>query len=191
MIPRADVRRAMRARCAAYVRALTAGERAEQAQALADLVAPALPRRGVFASYAPMGDEIDTAPLEALALERGMTLAFPKVRGTAPLSFHRCRRDQLIPGFKRIPEPPADAHPVRPDVALVPLIAADRFGNRLGQGAGHWDRTLAWLRAQSGPGVLAIGIGWDMQRVSHVAAEQWDQPLDALATPTRFQFCLR
>jgi 5-formyltetrahydrofolate cyclo-ligase len=91
---------------------------------------------------------------------------------------------ELSPGYRGIPEPRPDLPAVRPDVVLVPLVAADRNGHRLGQGGGHYDRTLAALRAQ-GP-VLAIGLAWDMQIMPDIPASPWDQPLDAIATPTAF-----
>ncbi len=184
MSPRAELRRTLRARRAAHVRALTPAERAAAARAAADLLAVHVPPGAIVGSYAAMGDELDTAPLDALLAARGCALAFPRVVGDAPLTFHAWPRDALRPGFKSIAEPRADAPLVTPDVLIVPLLAVNAAGNRLGQGAGHYDRTLDRLRA-SGP-LLAIGYAWDVQRVAHMPAEPWDEPLDALATPARF-----
>ncbi len=64
----------------------------------------------------------------------------------------------------------------------MPLLAVDRRGTRLGQGGGHYDRTLATLRA-AGP-VLAVGMAWDCQLVDALPTDPWDEPLDALATPS-------
>jgi 5-formyltetrahydrofolate cyclo-ligase len=95
--------------------------------------------------------------------------------------------NMLMPGLGGIPEPAADLPMVRPDLLLVPLLAVDRSGNRLGQGGGHYDRTLAALRATQP--TIAIGLAWDVQLVDAVAAEPWDQPLDAIATPSAFLWC--
>jgi 5-formyltetrahydrofolate cyclo-ligase len=137
----------------------------------------------VLASYAALGDEIDPAQVEQAARAFGWQIAYPRVTGEA-LAFHLAERAALHPGYKGLPEPDAATHMVRPDALLVPLLAADRAGNRLGQGAGHYDRTLAALRADGAP--LAIGLAWDVQLADSIAAAPWDQPLDAVATPTAF-----
>ncbi len=181
---RKAVRRSMRAARAAFTGALAVAVRKALERALAESIVPHLGPPAVLGSYAALGDEIDPAAIEAMAVVRGWSLAFPRVVGPAPLGFHAAACADLRPGFKGIPEPGAEAPRLRPDVLLVPLLAADRRGNRLGQGAGHYDRTLAALRA-TGP-VLAIGLAWDVQLVNAVAPEAWDQPLDAIATPTAF-----
>jgi 5-formyltetrahydrofolate cyclo-ligase len=70
---------------------------------------------------------------------------------------------------------------VRPDILLVPLLGFDAACNRIGQGQGHYDRTLQALRAQ-GP-VVAIGLAFEAQRVEAVPVEPHDQPLDFIVTP--------
>lgn len=186
--PDADARQALRrsARAArsAFVTALAAPIRRALESALAAATLPHLGAPAILASYAALGHELDPAPLESAAMSAGFTLAFPRVRPDAPLAFHRATFADLSPGFRGIPEPASDSPEVRPDILLVPLLAADLSGARLGQGGGHYDRTLAALRAQ-GP-VRAIGLAWDMQLVPHIPAQPWDQPLDAIATPTAF-----
>lgn len=178
------LRRAGRAARTAFVAALEGPIRRGLESALAANALPHLGAPGVLASYAALGDEIDPAPLEAAAVAAGWALAFPRVRGEAPLAFHRAAYADLAPGFRGIPEPLADTPQVRPDLVLVPLVAADLAGTRLGQGGGHYDRTLAALRTQ-GP-LLAIGLAWDVQLLETLPAQPWDQPLDAIATPTAF-----
>jgi 5-formyltetrahydrofolate cyclo-ligase len=153
-------------------------------QALAAIVLPHLGPPGTLGTYPALGDEIDPATTEQAAEALGWRIAYPRVTGDAPLAFHQVPYDALQPGFRGLPEPPATSPTARPDILLVPLLAADAAGNRLGQGGGHYDRTLAALRA-GGP-LLAIGICWDMQLTGQVPAEAWDQPLDAIATPTAF-----
>jgi 5-formyltetrahydrofolate cyclo-ligase len=77
---------------------------------------------------------------------------------------------------------PAKRHPVvDPDLVLVPLVAVDGSGTRLGRGKGHYDRALARLRKN---GARLIGIGWPLQRLADtIPADPWDVPLDAYASP--------
>ncbi len=177
-------RRRLRAARAAFVTGLAGPLRAGLERALARHLLPRLGPPGILGTYAALGDEIDPAAIEAGALEAGWRLAFPRVTGRAPLAFHLAAHPDLRPGFRDIPEPPPDAPPVRPDVLLVPLLAADHQGHRIGQGGGHYDRTLAHLRS-TGP-VTAIGLAWDVQLHEALAPAPWDQRLDAVATPTVF-----
>jgi 5-formyltetrahydrofolate cyclo-ligase len=62
-------------------------------------------------------------------------------------------------------------------------VGVDRQGNRIGQGAGHYDRALQSLRADGSP--RTIGLAWDVQLVESVPADPWDQPLDYVITPSR------
>ncbi len=128
---------------------------------------------GVVAIYHPMGSEI------GVGLAR--PVAYPRVAGVT-LAFHLCSPRDLVAGFGGIAEPPATCPTVEPDIVIVPLVAVDAVGNRIGQGAGHYDRTLADLRVRRR--ILAVGVGWDMQRVAAVPADPWDERLDALATPS-------
>ena len=77
-------------------------------------------------------------------------------------------------------EPNPDAEAVRPGVVLVPLLAFEARGHRLGYGAGHYDRTLKGLRAE-GP-VRAIGLAFAGQEVDRLPTHDGDQPLDAILT---------
>lgn len=105
------------------------------------------------------------------------------LRSGATLTFHAIDRHTVIePGLHGIHEPPANAPVVLPDVILVPLVAADRRGFRIGQGGGHYDRTLEALRRQKP--VRAIGLAFDVQLVDTLPAEAHDQRLNALATPS-------
>ena len=162
----------MRAARAAYVAGLGDG-RAALETALAEVLAANL-GPGIVAAYRAHGAEIDPARLVR-------PFAFPRVTGGG-LAFYACAAGDCTPGFAGIAEPPAAAPLVIPDIVLVPLVAVDVTGNRLGQGAGHYDRTLAALRATRW--VVAVGVAWDMQRVDALPADPWDQPLDALATPS-------
>lgn len=103
------------------------------------------------------------------------------------MTLHLWRGEPLLPGVFRIPEPGPDLPLVDPeniDLWLVPGVAFDRAGNRLGRGAGHYDRALA-----NAPG-RKVGVAWTFQVVDAVPAEPHDVPMDALVTeegwiPTR------
>jgi 5-formyltetrahydrofolate cyclo-ligase len=77
---------------------------------------------------------------------------------------------------------PARRHPrVEPDLILVPLVAIDGSGTRLGRGKGHYDRALLSLKKK---GARLIGIGWAMQRLTEgIPGDAWDVPLDGFASP--------
>jgi 5-formyltetrahydrofolate cyclo-ligase len=78
-------------------------------------------------------------------------------------------------------QPKRSAPVVEPDLILVPLIAVDGRGTRLGRGKGHYDRALARLKKSGGK---LIGIGWALQRlVDTIPADEWDIPLDGFASP--------
>jgi 5-formyltetrahydrofolate cyclo-ligase len=105
------------------------------------------------------------------------------------LFFYLGDRKALRPGFGNILEPDANAPMVAPDLVLVPLIGATLAGQRLGQGGGYYDRTLARLRATGR--VTALGLAWDAQIVAALPADPWDEMLDWIATPTRLVECAR
>jgi 5-formyltetrahydrofolate cyclo-ligase len=128
-------------------------------------------------------DEIDTAPLAVELRTRHARLALPVILGRdRPLLFRRWRaEDVLVPsGAFRIPEPPAEAEEVLPDVLMVPLAAFDRRGYRIGYGAGFYDRTLALLRARRP--VRALGYAFACQEVDEVPAEPHDELVDMMIT---------
>lgn len=130
---------------------------------------------GMVASYVAVGAEINPAGIPATLL--------PWFAGAAaPMRWRAGPPRETGPHGIRQPQA-SDAEGV-PGTVLVPLIAADMACNRLGQGGGHYDRALAELRARGS--LLAIGLAWDMQVVDALKADPWDQPLDAIATPTRW-----
>ncbi|MEZ0214063.1 MAG: 5-formyltetrahydrofolate cyclo-ligase [Xanthobacteraceae bacterium] len=179
---------ALRAQALARRAGLDAAVRRAAAEAAAlhaaAFLAPANGR--IVALFAPIGAEIDTAPLAALLRAAGATLALPVVVDMdGPLIFRLWRADEALvpslgPGRRAIPAPPPGAPQVRPERVVVPLAAFDSHGQRIGYGRGHYDRTLAQLR-RLGP-VPALGYAFAVQQVAHVPAEPHDEPLDAIAT---------
>jgi 5-formyltetrahydrofolate cyclo-ligase len=109
----------------------------------------------------------------------------PPKGSDAPLTFRLWdAADQLAPGHFPVHEPPAHAPQVEPDLVLVPLLAFDRRGHRLGYGAGHYDRTLARLRALKP--VTALGLSFSAQGVEVLPAGPHDQRLDGVVTERGF-----
>jgi 5-formyltetrahydrofolate cyclo-ligase len=134
------------------------------------------------AGYRPRGGEIDPRPLMARLAEAGVLLALPVAFDRdAPLEFRAYTTgDRLEPDAYNIASPTAEAPVVRPDLVITPLLAFDRKGGRIGQGGGHYDRTLARLRAE-GP-VFVLGLAYAGQAVADIPTEAHDQRLDAILT---------
>ncbi len=141
------------------------------------------------AGYATVNNEVDVVPLLAALAARGHATALPAVAARGqPLVFRSWRPgDALIPGYMNIPEPAPEAPEIVPAVVLVPLLAYDVTGHRLGYGGGYYDRTLAALRASGA--VRAIGVAFSAQAVDSLPGAAHDQRLDAVITElgvTRF-----
>ncbi len=136
----------------------------------------------VIALYAPVRHELDTAPLAEGLRAGGARLALPVIaEENSPLAFRAWSADvALIPGTHAIPIPPVSEPTVSPDIVVVPLVAFDRKGHRIGYGAGYYDRTLEALRRERD--ILAIGYAYGAQEVDAVPAEPLDQPVNMIVT---------
>jgi 5-formyltetrahydrofolate cyclo-ligase len=149
-----------------------------------------LPAVAVVSAYWPLEGELDPRPAMRQLAMRGHGLALPRMQGALqPLRFHRWSLDDaLVQGPFRVMEP-AEGEPVsQPDVVLVPLLAFDRSGRRLGYGAGFYDRTLAAFRAER-PRLLAMGVAFAGQEVSEVPNGPDDEVLDAVITEEAVHWC--
>lgn len=132
--------------------------------------------------FMPMKDEVDVMPLLSLASERGATIGMPVTpeRGQ-PLTFRRWSQgDEMDSGPFGIREPKRSAPIVKPDLLLVPLLAFDRNGYRLGYGGGYFDRTILALRREKA--VLAVGVAFAVQEVARVPRDDSDARLDWILT---------
>lgn len=179
------VRAAAKTRRAAAHAALAALAPRAVAQRLAGLLADRARRLGgpgVLAGYVPIRDEMDVLPALDLATLAGWRCALPAVLASAtPLEFRPWQAGAALEeGAFRVPAPPAAAGTVRPDVVLVPMLAFDAAGRRMGYGAGFYDRTLEGLRRDGS--VLAIGIAYAAQQQAWVPTGPHDQPLDLIVT---------
>lgn len=141
------------------------------------------PAGTVVSAFWPMPGELDLRPLLEALHARGCACALPVVvRRDAPLVFRAWEPGvTLVTSRFGIAEPGPERAELRPQHALVPLLAFDDDGFRLGYGGGFYDRTLAGLRAD-GRGLLAIGVGLESQRWPSLPREPFDERLDWLVT---------
>lgn len=136
----------------------------------------------VVAGYWPFREEADPRPLMQVLAAKSHPLVLPRIaRRSAPLEFRRwIEGDPMRPNAFGIAEPLATAEIVTPSIVLVPLLAFDAAGYRLGYGGGYYDRTLALLRAARK--VIAVGFAYAGQEVPGVPRREHDEPLDAIVT---------
>ncbi|GAA4776737.1 5-formyltetrahydrofolate cyclo-ligase [Stakelama sediminis] len=133
----------------------------------------------VVASYRPVGSEADPVLFDATVLAAGAELALPHVTSReGRIRFLAWHPDHgLAKGPFGLHQPHADSAVVTPDIILTPLVAFDLSCNRLGQGAGHYDRAFADF-----PDAWRLGIAWSVQQVEKLPVDPWDVPLHGIAT---------
>jgi len=168
----------------AFVRTLSDADRALLERRLAEHLTSLFAGVAVVGGYCPLGSEISPLPATEEARSVGAIVAYPCFSHPAkPFRFQA--GDPLEPGPFGIMQP-ARRHPVvEPDLVLVPLIAVDWHGTRLGRGKGHYDRALMGLKKK---GARLIGLGWPLQMLSEtIPADAWDVPLDGFASPDGLQ----
>ena len=183
-----DDRAAQRRQLKALRRAIPPAERQRAARLLARHAARVLPLRPGLrvALYAPLPAEIDTAPLERLARNRGCRIYLPRIIDS--------RRNRMC--FIEAAGPMRANHlgilePIRMralparylDRVFLPLVGFDAAGNRLGMGAGYYDRAFAFRRLRSAwRQPRLIGVGYSLQQLPHIAPGRFDVPLDLVVT---------
>ena len=133
----------------------------------------------------PIQDEIDIRKLLERLHEDGMAICLPVTGPSrAPLVFRAWRPgDEMAAGPMGLAEPMPEKKVLEPDMLIVPLLAFDRFGNRLGYGGGYYDATLADLRRRRP--VVAVGVGFHAQQVETVPVDPGDERLDWIVTEKR------
>jgi 5-formyltetrahydrofolate cyclo-ligase len=131
------------------------------------------------ASYVPFGGEADPSPFARAAVDAGCVIALPHVvRRSLPMRFLSWETEAaLIAGPFGLHQPAADAAELAPDIILTPLVGFDRSGNRIGQGAGYYDRAFL-----AHPDAWRVGIALSVQQVDSLTPDPWDVPLHAIAT---------
>jgi 5-formyltetrahydrofolate cyclo-ligase len=163
--------------------ALPAAERAAAAATIAARPLPvAVPADAIVSGFSPLKSEINPVPLMRVFANAGARLALPVVAGRGkPLVMRSWSfGEPLVSGVWGIREPPPEAPEVFPDILIVPMLAFDRTGHRIGYGAGYYDLTIARLRGMKP--VTAIGIAYAAQEIAEIPATQRDARLDFVLT---------
>lgn len=146
------------------------------------LLGLSLPPEQIIAGYMPMRGEVDITPALGTFCARGYVVCLPKMQlNTKILSFLPWRPDSLLTAGKYGVFEPEGGEALLPDVVLVPLVAFDRRGYRVGYGGGYYDATLAYLK-QAKPQLQAIGIAYGFQEVPEIQHEAHDVRLDTIVT---------
>ena len=181
----AETKDALRRRLRAARGALPARVAAELGAAACARVLglPAFMAARAVVAYAPVENEVDPGTLVAAALAAGKPVYYPR-RTSDGLEFLQSGQEGLAPGWSAIPEP-VDGTPLpvatgEGVVFLVPGIAFDARGVRLGRGAGCYDRGLA-----RPPHAVRIGLAYEMQVVPSLPEAAWDVRMDAVVTEAR------
>lgn len=177
------LRRDIRARRSALSPAFRIAAAQQLAARLAAL--PGMPQTGYVAGYWAVDGEIALHAWQT-SLPRGCVYCLPALSADDRLRFAPWRAgDPLVANRFGIPEPDvAAASLLEPEslaAIVMPLVAFDARGHRIGMGGGWYDRTLAGIRARS-PRPLLVGVGYELQRIDAIAPAPWDVPLDAVCT---------
>jgi 5-formyltetrahydrofolate cyclo-ligase len=163
--------------------ALPADARKAAAEAIAMRKFPLAIMPGMIVSgFMPLTSEFDPQPLMRKLTEKSARLALPVLVGRGkPLIMREWTfGEPLSAGVWGIREPEPEAAEVEPDILLVPLLAFDRAGSRIGYGGGYYDRTIAQLRGRKA--VVAVGLAFAAQEVSAVPISQGDERLNLVLT---------
>ncbi|HKA78893.1 MAG TPA: 5-formyltetrahydrofolate cyclo-ligase [Xanthobacteraceae bacterium] len=178
-----DLKATLRREALARRDALPPEVRSAAAQTIAARPFPvAVPPGAIVSGFMPMKSEINPLSLMRTFAEAGAALALPAVAGKGRPLIMRAYAfsEPLASGVWGIREPRADAPEVFPDILLVPMLAFDRHGHRIGYGAGYYDMTIAALRAKKP--VVAVGIAYAAQEIAEVPTTPRDARLDLVLT---------
>jgi 5-formyltetrahydrofolate cyclo-ligase len=163
--------------------AIPAAERAKAAETIATRAFPLTITPGTIVSgFSPLKSEINPLPLMRRLADAGAQLALPVVAGRGKPLIMRAFAfgDALASGQWGIREPKSEAGEVAPDILLVPLLAFDRSGHRVGYGAGYYDMTIAKFRAMKR--ITAVGVAYAAQQIDTVPVTPRDARLDLVLT---------
>lgn len=182
------LRKAALAERKAFHQSLSDADRTQLEAKLAERLTAILAGARIVAGYAPMGSEISPALAMEEARAVGAIVAYPAFDHPGkPFRFRA--GDPLEPGPFAMMQPGKKAAIVDPDLVLVPLVAIDSCGTRLGRGKGHYDAALGRLRKG---GARLVGVGWASQLIADaIPADDWDIPLDGFASPSGVRWFAR
>lgn len=178
--------------------ALNADQQSQAAQKLLMLISQSVLFRqsSKIAFYKANGGEIDPAPLLEQAWQQDKACYLPVVDGAGMNQLYFApveRNSEFIRNRYQIDEPVHRAEQLCPaqqlDLVLVPLVAADSSGNRLGMGKGYYDRTFAFMLNREATEIpFLLGLAHDFQIIDRIKCNHWDVPLNGLATGDRLIF---
>lgn len=181
-------RQALRLHMREQRRALTPDQRADAAIGIMNKVraSPEYAGASTLTAYLAMPGELEMDPLIQAAWQDGKSVYLPLIQGRAMQFLHFTEDTPVQAGpfgiRQPLSEPDAAIEAQALDLVLVPLLAFDARGNRLGMGGGYYDRTFEFcLRAPPRRPVLA-GVAYAFQQVEHLVREDWDVPLDLIIT---------
>lgn len=152
------------------------------------LVLDAFASARCLALYSPIRNEVDTALVAEAALNAGKSAVYPRVEGERLTFLQIADPDHLVPGAFNVLEPIRGdvVDPAEIDLCVVPGVAFDHRGHRLGYGRGFYDRFLSSCREQ----MLRIGFAYDFQVVDCLPIGEYDQSLSMIVTETcTLNFC--
>ncbi|MEQ1724399.1 MAG: 5-formyltetrahydrofolate cyclo-ligase [Sphingopyxis sp.] len=131
-----------------------------------------------IASYRAVASEANPAAIDRAASAANMRISYPRIDGDGVMRFYGLGPGGAMDkGYYGIDVPDKNGWLACPSVVLIPLLAFDRRGTRLGQGGGYYDRALASL-----PNATRIGIAWSVQEMAELPIDPWDVPLHYIAT---------
>lgn len=136
---------------------------------------PIWQQAGVIASYIAINNEIDPSGVDALALASDKRLVYPRAQAGGGMTFHSLEAPHCERGPGGVLQSTADAPVCTPheiDLILIPLLACDSRGHRLGYGGGYYDRFLPMSPA------VRMGLGYEWQLTAEVPTDEYDQRLD-------------
>lgn len=138
--------------------------------------------------YMPIQNEADIRLVLKKALQMGKKVALPRVEGDSMEFYEIQSLEDVEPGSFKVMEPKKDCPLfVESGLMLVPLVVFDNAGNRIGYGKGFYDRYInSHKDAGNGPKIL-LGVGYEMQRVDKIPADNFDYPMDYLVTEKVFE----
>ncbi len=139
-----------------------------------------------IACYYAVGHEFETDSIIKAVWQAGKSCYLPTLADGKSLHFAQYNQgDELQLNQHSIPEPVNSSHPVaadKLDLVLVPLLAFDLAGSRVGAGGGYYDRTFAFMYVKQQKGPFLLGLGFELQQSTDIHAEPWDVKLNGVLT---------
>ena len=167
-----------------FVSKCNSSQRNAAETALAQKIQTAELLTGIVAGYDAMTSEIDPLATLNSYRENGGQIALPFFADRqAAMQFREWNGEPLSAAPFGLRQPADNPRQMAPDTLLIPLVAVDLAGNRIGQGQGHYDRYLSKNRKKRS--ITTIGLAWECQIAEEIPADPWDEPLDYIATPER------